>query len=121
MANDDIYSRSSEAQWEPPQEEVVKQEAVKDDQKSARSNFSSLSKRAPNEEDLCKAILCLRKKLPQRSLEQIIIRLHQAVEQTKSMYGNSSASKKFDTRSVNSRANDFDDSQSFFNFGGEEG
>jgi hypothetical protein len=33
----------------------------------------------PNEEELCGAILCLKRKLPNRSLEQTIIRLYQAM------------------------------------------
>ena len=75
---------------------------------SSYSNASSTGKRPPNEDDLCKAIVCLRKKMPKRSLEQIIIRLHQAVDFKMSTDGSSVYSdKKFDAKSVNSRVHDF--------------
>lgn len=48
----------------------------------------------------------MRNKLPNRSLEQIIIRLRQTVNFKRSV---EASEKGFDTMSVNSRANDFED------------
>ena len=82
---------------------------------------ASSRKRDPNEEDLCDALYYLRKKFPNRSIEQLIIRMFLSVEQKLDADGSSYRSsrrsrrrqKDFDTVSVCSRAEDFDDERSF--------
>ena len=83
--------------------------------KSIVSTSTNRSKRAPTVDDLFKAIVTLRNKLPNKSLEQTIIRLHQCInhkKQSDSMSNASRRSKHYEP-SVCSRRDDFDESKGF--------